>query len=149
MARRGDRTCFVCRNGYKYCPTCGGDDPKETWRFLFCSDNCRKIEHIWEDCFRDKNCSTEDAAIRLMDQDISRLDMYRDQIRDDITELAVIAGMIDVEEPDSEIEDNESSEEDGYEENIIDALEGDEEYEEFENDEDDIVDTSENPESWE
>lgn len=151
MARRGDRTCFVCRNQYKYCPTCGGDDPKETWRFLYCSENCREIEHIWEDCFRDKNCSTEDAAIRLMDCDISRLEFYRDQIRDDITSIAKMAELVDDDSEDEEfeseeIEDIEESEELEYDEDSEDYEES-EEYEDDESFED--PDESEESETWE
>ena len=150
MARRGDRTCFVCGNSYRYCPTCGGDDPKETWRFLYCSENCHEIEHIWEDCFRDKNCSTEDAAIRLMDCDISRLEFYRDQIRDDITSIAKMAELVeaDSEDEESEIEEIEDTEEFEYDEDS-EEYEDDEDSEDYEESEEYEDDESDESETWE
>ena len=44
---RGERKCVLCGTQYIYCPHCK-DDPKETWRFLYCSDNCRDVYHIIE-----------------------------------------------------------------------------------------------------
>ena len=40
---KGDRTCIVCGTHYKYCPSCGKDNPTETWRFIYCSENCRDV----------------------------------------------------------------------------------------------------------
>lgn len=104
---RGKRMCFVCGQEYNYCPNCGRGDARDTWKYLYCSDNCRTVEHIWEDCFRDKDYSKEEAAEKLMDCDISRLEFYRDQIRDDMTEIAVMAGMV----PESEDEEDTPEEE--------------------------------------
>lgn len=38
---RGEKVCMICGKHYVYCPNCGNGDPKETWRNLYCSDNCR------------------------------------------------------------------------------------------------------------
>ncbi len=86
MAKRGDRTCFVCRKGYHYC-LCHGGNPNETWRFLFCSDNCRSVEMVWEEYFRDNLITKADAVARLGELDTSRIEYYRDQIRDDIKSI--------------------------------------------------------------
>lgn len=37
------RKCIVDLTEYKYCPHCG-DNPEETWRFIYCSENCRGID---------------------------------------------------------------------------------------------------------
>mgnify|MGYP003301302184 CR=1 FL=1 len=43
-----DRKCIVCpdKHHYKYCSNCSGYNSKETWRFLFCGENCRGIYDI-------------------------------------------------------------------------------------------------------
>lgn len=40
---KGERICVVCGTHYKYCPSCGQDNPADTWRFIYCSENCRQI----------------------------------------------------------------------------------------------------------
>lgn len=39
------RKCIVDLTEYKYCPSCG-DNPDETWRFIYCSENCRGIDKV-------------------------------------------------------------------------------------------------------
>lgn len=41
-----NRTCIVDLKEYKYCPHCGGYDSNETWRFIYCSENCRRIDNV-------------------------------------------------------------------------------------------------------
>lgn len=38
-----ERTCIVCSKKYKYCHRCGEYNPDETWRYMFCDENCRQI----------------------------------------------------------------------------------------------------------
>jgi len=40
------RKCIVCGNEYKYCPHCSAYNAGETWRFVYCSDDCRMIDAI-------------------------------------------------------------------------------------------------------
>ena len=46
-----DRKCIVCpdKHHYKYCSNCSGYNSKETWRFLYCSQNCKEIYSIATD----------------------------------------------------------------------------------------------------
>lgn len=86
MAKRGERICFVDWTKYRYCPSCGGN-PDETWRFLFCSENCRAIEKLWEDYYRDQSISREMALERASKLDLSNVAHFRDQIRLDMFQL--------------------------------------------------------------
>ena len=41
---RGDRECVVCGKKYNYCGNCNNNPkPDETWRYMYCSENCRGI----------------------------------------------------------------------------------------------------------
>jgi len=40
---RGDRVCVIDGTKYRYCPDCNHGNPNETWRYLYCSENCRNI----------------------------------------------------------------------------------------------------------
>lgn len=42
-----NRKCIVDLTEYKYCPHCG-DNPDETWRFIYCSENCRGIDKVMQ-----------------------------------------------------------------------------------------------------
>ena len=46
MAKRGERKCLVCGKVYMYCPNCGKGDPKESYKYLYDSSECREISHI-------------------------------------------------------------------------------------------------------
>lgn len=35
------RECLCDKTKYVYCPNCGKGNPKETWRYLFCSKDCK------------------------------------------------------------------------------------------------------------
>ena len=45
MARR-DRKCYLCGEGYKYCPTCSQDRMKPSWMAKFHEENCKNIFNI-------------------------------------------------------------------------------------------------------
>ena len=40
--------CLVCGTRYKYCNTCSGYNPNETWRFLFDKQECYDIYNEWQ-----------------------------------------------------------------------------------------------------
>ena len=59
-----NRTCFLCGNGYHYCPNCSADRDKPSWYNMFCSEECHEINHILcENNF--KRLSDEDAGEQL------------------------------------------------------------------------------------
>lgn len=41
-----ERTCIVDLKKYKYCPHCGGYNSEETWRFIYCCENCMHIDKV-------------------------------------------------------------------------------------------------------
>lgn len=43
---RSERICSICGNHYDYCPSCGIGSPKERWRNIYCSENCKNIFDI-------------------------------------------------------------------------------------------------------
>lgn len=58
---KANRTCFICGNGYHYCPTCSEDRDKPSWYNMFCSEECKDINYILsENNF--KRLSNEDAG---------------------------------------------------------------------------------------
>ena len=77
---RDDKTCIVCRTKYKYCNTCRQYNPNETWRNLYCSDNCRQLYHIY-DAIRAKKLSDEDAGKEIEKYDISNLMSFNEPMR--------------------------------------------------------------------
>lgn len=40
-----ERKCIIDNKIYEYCPRCG-NNPNETWRFLYCSEDCRNADTI-------------------------------------------------------------------------------------------------------
>lgn len=61
---KGERICVVCGTHYKYCPSCGQDNPNDTWRFIYCSENCRSIFKAVEQ-YKSKKVTREQAASEL------------------------------------------------------------------------------------
>lgn len=45
MGKR-DRKCYLCGEGYKYCPTCSQDRMKPSWMGEFHSESCKNIFDI-------------------------------------------------------------------------------------------------------
>ncbi len=58
------RTCIVCQDKYKYCAHCGEYNPREPWRYLYCSENCKAIFKVCND-FNNGNINQKDAKSRL------------------------------------------------------------------------------------
>lgn len=80
------RTCMVDRKQYTYCPKCGKDNPNETWRFLFCSDNCRQIYHVVED-YKKEKISISEANSKLNNFSITDKENLGEYIIAPLTEI--------------------------------------------------------------
>lgn len=63
------RTCAACLKKYQYCAHCGEYNPREPWRYLFCSEECREIFHACSD-YNQGNLSAKDAKEILKRHDI-------------------------------------------------------------------------------
>lgn len=75
-----ERTCLVCGKKYEYCPHCGQHNPHETWRFLFCSENCNKIDNVIAS-YRSKEISASEAKGKLSVLSVPQLSGVTDYIR--------------------------------------------------------------------
>lgn len=81
-----ERICLLDKKSYKYCPNCGGDSPSETWRNLYCSENCYKIATLWQK-HRDKKITDLETKRELLKLDLTSLDSYNDLFKSDIIEI--------------------------------------------------------------
>lgn len=56
-----DKTCMVCGKHHKYCANNARYNKDETWRNLYCSEECRKIFGIYKE-LKSGKISPEQAA---------------------------------------------------------------------------------------
>ncbi len=84
----GVRKCIVSPNHhfYKYCPQCGRDNPEETWRFLFCSENCRDVYRVFE-AFAEKKIDAVTAEQRLNELTVPRDEYLQPSLRDNLRDI--------------------------------------------------------------
>lgn len=102
------RTCLVCGTKYEYCPHCGKHNPKETWRFLFCSENCNKVDNVIAS-FRSKEISADEAKNKLSALGVSKTSTVTNYIRSFLEQIfdnstqTVTEKAVNVESEESEI----------------------------------------------
>ena len=94
-----DRKCIVCpdKHHYKYCSNCSGYNSKETWRFLFCSQNCKEIYSIATDFVNGKLTGLE-AKHKLEKLDLSDLEFYHSVIKKNIEDILAFEDVVKQEE---------------------------------------------------
>ena len=94
-----DRKCIVCpdKHHYKYCSNCSGYNSKETWRFLYCSQNCKEIYSIATDFVNGKLTGLE-AKHKLEKLDLSDLEFYHSVIKKNIEDILAFEDVIESEE---------------------------------------------------
>lgn len=100
MAERGERTCAVCGKKYHYCNSCNHTDEKlrkETWRNIYCSENCRSIFKILSD-HAFKHIDDKQAKERLEKCDLSKANSFREDLRNQIKMIQAVATSIIKEE---------------------------------------------------
>ena len=82
-----ERKCFCCGAEYKYCGQgCAGEDPRETWRFLFDSENCRDVYEIWQSV-RGNEISRSDAAKVFKSMNIKKIVAADTMVSKDIKQI--------------------------------------------------------------
>lgn len=84
MAR--ERTCVVDKKKYIYCPPCGKGDPNETWRYIYCSEDCRELFHIASD-WTAKKLSATAAKIRLDGINVPPLENLQSSLKKNLDEI--------------------------------------------------------------
>ena len=82
---RGDRKCILDAKQYNYCPHCR-DNPNETWRYLFCSENCRDIYHVLE-LWVAKKLTSQQARDQLNNYKLPPLDTIKTALRLNIEQI--------------------------------------------------------------
>lgn len=83
---RGERTCIVDKIKYRYCPNCNGDNPNETWRYIFCSENCRNLYKTLED-WKAKKITSAQAKQQLNKLEIPKDGVIQVGLLNDIMEI--------------------------------------------------------------
>lgn len=81
---KNNRKCICCNKEYRYCNRCSGFDETETWRMIYCSDNCRQLYHIYDDIKAGK-IQYKDAKKRMKDLDTSKLNTFNEPMRSVLT----------------------------------------------------------------
>lgn len=78
---KDDKTCVICGKSYKYCESCPSKyNTSETWRNVFCSENCRKLYHIC-DQFKAGQISEKSANKELKALDISYISALNEPMK--------------------------------------------------------------------
>ena len=70
---RDDKTCVMCNKHYKFCESCPSKyNVTETWRNIFCSENCRGLYKIY-DQIKSGQITDKEATKEIKKFDISYL----------------------------------------------------------------------------
>lgn len=84
-----ERKCIVDLKEYKYCNRCGGYNSEETWRFIFCSENCKNIYAI-VDKFLAGSIDAIKAQELLKECDLSGKEHFHIHIKKHIDEIFAV-----------------------------------------------------------
>lgn len=83
---RGERICITCGKKYVYCPNCQKGDPSETWRNIYCSDECRDIYKICNS-FAFGHINVETAKKQLDKYGITDRSKYNEDVRKSLSAI--------------------------------------------------------------
>ncbi len=83
---RGDRKCVVCGKKYNFCPICGKNDPYETWKYIYCSEDCRQLFNTVSD-WKAQKLNATTAKIKLDSINIPPLKNLHSSIRKNIDDI--------------------------------------------------------------
>lgn len=84
-----NRVCGICKKSYKYCPSCAADAHRPTWMAVFCSENCREIYNVLDDC-RYRSLSKKEAFDRLSVVDLSCTDKLPGYFKETLEEILTV-----------------------------------------------------------
>lgn len=81
-----EHICCVCGKITKYCHICGVYNPKQTWRYVYCSENCREIFNTCSS-YVGKKITISEAYEKLSKLDLSNIKNIEKGIRKNIEEI--------------------------------------------------------------
>lgn len=87
-----ERKCIVDATEYKYCNKCGHYNSDETWRFIFCGENCRKIYKVMER-FVNKSITELEAQELLKECDLSNKEHFEKDIKDNLRKVYAVSAV--------------------------------------------------------
>lgn len=78
---RDDKVCILCNKAYKYCEACPSKyNITETWRNIFCCENCREVYHIY-DLMKGGKITDKNAGKSLVKLDMSYKEKFNEPMR--------------------------------------------------------------------
>ena len=81
------RKCIICGKEYEYCGTCSDtSNQKETWRNLYCSENCKQIFEVLS-AYAFEHIDAQEAQKKLGALDLSKIDSFKDSFKKQIEEI--------------------------------------------------------------
>lgn len=84
MAKGTVRTCCICGQEYKYCPTC--DKKLPTWFTMFESENCKTIFYTLTNYNLGK-ITKEEAVEKLNECDLTHKFTFRQKIQNELDSI--------------------------------------------------------------
>lgn len=81
-----NRTCYICRQRYAYCPNCERDKGKPFWYFAFCSERCRVLNDILSQN-TSGHLSIADAQKELKKIEFKKEDILDEDVRNHIEKI--------------------------------------------------------------
>ena len=83
--RNDNKTCILCGKQYKYCEGCPGKyNVLETWRNIFCSENCREVYHVF-DLLKAGKMTEKNANKELKKLDTSMIKTFKEPMKSMLT----------------------------------------------------------------
>lgn len=86
-----NRVCNVCGKAYEYCNNCSDNGHKgETWRNIYCSENCKKIFDVLSaQAFN--HITDKEAKEKLKELDLSKVDTFKDSYKKQIRQIQSVS----------------------------------------------------------
>ena len=83
---RKSRTCYLCGEAYKYCPTCSSDRVKPAWMSEFHTENCKDIFDICTR-FNMQMLDKQEAVKALEKCDLTNKEKFRPSVQNTLANL--------------------------------------------------------------
>lgn len=81
-----DRKCLLCNGNYKFCLNSNKYDRTETWRNLYCSENCRELYFLY-DKMKSGKIERKEAVRNIKAFDTTKLSAFNEPMKSVLTSL--------------------------------------------------------------